>query len=143
MMKTDDINKLKGKLKSAVQKWANGKIEEILPERPQIALFLKNGINNLLAREDANINRWVDTMMLFAGNENGVIDSDSVIDLLAGMFREVKPRKYQTARGDIEIGNGEVALYLPHNFVFDLLAGDIDVVRMTADDLLELKNYIK
>lgn len=140
-MKTDDINRFKGQLKTAIQEWGYSKIDEILPNKPQVRTFLKNGFNNILVRQDAKLNKYIDGLVLFVGNEQGVIDTDVMVDMVADMFKELEPHKYQFEMFDIEIGRGEVVLNLPQNYMYDLLFGGSGRFRMTADDILELKNY--
>lgn len=141
-MKTDDINRFKGKLKTAIQKWGNSKIDEIFPNKPQMKAFAKNGLNNIMSRADDKLNKWIDTFMLFAASENGTIDSDQVIEMLADMFKELEPSKYQFEFLDVEIGRGEIAFHLPQNMLFDLVLGKSGTIRMTIDDILELKNFL-
>ena len=141
-MKTDDVNRFKGKLKTAIQKWGNRKIDEIFPNKPQMKAFAKNGLNNVMSRADDKLNKWIDTFMLFAASENGTIDSDQVIEVLADMFKELEPSKYQFEFLDVEIGKGEIAFHLPQNMLFDLVLGKSGTIRMTTDDILELKNFL-
>lgn len=140
-MKTDDIYKFKGQLKSAVLQWGNNKIDEIFPNKPQIKAFAKNGLNNIIARNDERINKAIDTFMLFAASEDGVIDTDHLITMGAEMFKELEPYKYQLEFMDIEIGGGEIAFHLPQNMLFDLILGKSGTIRMTTDDILELKDF--
>lgn len=138
-MKTDDISKFKGQLKSALQQWGNSKIDEIFPNKPQIKAFAKNGLNNIMARMDAKLNKYIDGLVLFVGNENGVIDTDAMVDMAAEMFKEMEPNRYQFEFMDIEVGRGKVVFNLPQSFMFDLLLGKSGNITMTVDDILEMK----
>lgn len=138
-MRTEDIHEFKGKLKSSLQQWGYSKIDEIFPNKPQIKSFAKNGLNNMMARYDEKLNKWVDTFMIFAGTENGTIDTDQVVEMAVEMFKELEPNRYQFEFMDIEVGKGQVVFHLPQNMLFDLLLGKSGTIRMTADDLLELK----
>lgn len=138
-MRTDDINKFKGELKSTLQQWGNTKIDEIFPDKPQIKVMAKNGLNNIMAKCDDKLNKWIDTFMLFAGKENGIIDSDAVVEMAAEMFKELEPNRYQFEFMDIEVGKGQVVFHLPQNMLFDLLLGKSGSIKLTADDILELK----
>lgn len=138
-MRVDDINKFKGQFKSALQKWGNGKIDEIFPNKPQFKAFMKNGLNNVMARMDSKLNKYVDGLVLFVGDENGVIDTDTMVDMAAEVFKEMEPNRYQFEFMDIEVGRGKVVFNLPQNFMFDLLLGKSGSVTMTVDDLLEMK----
>lgn len=138
-MRVDDINKFKGQLKSALQQWGNSKIDEIFPNKPQMKAFAKNGLNNIMARMDTKLNKYIDGFALFVGNENGVIDTDTMVDMMAEMFKEMEPNRYQLEFMDIEVGRGKVVFNLPQNFVFDLLLGKSGNITMTVDDILEMK----
>lgn len=140
-MKTDDISRFKGQLKGALQQWGEKKIDEIMPTKPQMRTLLKRGLGNMMARWDEKINKYIDTLFLFAANEQGIIDTDTMVEMAADMFKEVEPRKYQFDMFDIEIGRGELAIYLPENFLYDLLLGGSGRFRMTVDDILEMKQY--
>lgn len=141
-MKIEDINEFKGRLKSAFQQWGNSKIDEIFPNKPQIKAFAKNGLNNILARSDEKINKGVDTFMLFAASDDGVIDTDQLIDMGVEMFNELEPHRYEFGWVDIEVGKGELAFHMPKNMFTDLVLGKSGTMRMTTEDILELKNYL-
>lgn len=140
-MKTSDINKFKGQMKGALQKWANGKIDEILPTKPAMRAVLKKGLDNALVRYDDKINKWVDTLFLFTGNEKGVIDTDVMVDNMANIFKEMEPHIYQFGICDVEVGKGEVAFHLPDHYLCDILIGGSGTFRMTIEDILDLKQY--
>lgn len=138
-MKVDDINKFKGQLKSTLQQWGNCKIDEMFPSKPQLKAFLKNGLNNVMARMDTKLNKYIDGLVLFVGNENGVVDTDTMVDMAAEVFKEMEPNRYQFEFMDIEVGRGKVVFNLPQNFMFDLLLGKSGNITMTVDDILEMK----
>lgn len=138
-MRVDDINRFKGQLKSTLQQWGNSKIEEIFPNKPQMKAFAKNGLNNIMARMDAKLNKYIDGLVLFVGNEDGVIDTDTMVDMAVEVFKEVEPHRYQFEFMDIEVGRGKVVFNLPQNFMFDLLLGKSGNITMTVDDILEMK----
>lgn len=141
-MKIEDINKFKGMLKSALLQWGNSKIDEIFPGKPQIKAFAKNGFNNILIRSDEKINKGIDTFMLFAASEDGVIDTDQLIDMGAEMFKELEPHRYELGWLNVEVGKGEVSFHMPQSMLTDLVLGKSGTLRMTTEDILELKNYL-
>lgn len=141
-MKIEDINQFKGTIKNALQDWGNAKIDEMLPMKTAPKAFLKNGLNNMLTRLDANINKWVDNIFLFVADENGVIDSDTMIDTLVSMFKEMPRKEYSYGSFSAVAGNGEIVISFPHNFLMDMLVGDMGSVKITTEDILELKGLI-
>lgn len=141
-MKIEDVNQFKGTIKTALQDWGNAKIDEMLPKKAAPKAFLKNGLNNILTRYDANINKWVDNIFLFVADENGVIDSDTMIDTLADIFKEMPKKEYSFGAFGMVAGAGEVTISFPHNFLMDLLVGDMGSVKFTTEDILEFKELI-
>lgn len=138
-MKIEDVNQFKGVVKNALQDWGNAKIDEMLAKKAAPKAFLKNGLNNMLTRFDANINKWVDNIFLFVANEDGVIDSDSMIDTLAGIFKEMPKKEYSFGSFSAIAGGGEVIISFPHNFLMDMLVGDMGSVKFTTEDILDFK----
>lgn len=141
-MKIEDVNQFKGAVKNALQDWGNAKIDEMLPKKAAPKAFLKNGLNNMLTRYDANINKWVDNIFLFVADENGVIDSDTMIDTLVGIFKEMPKKEYSCGSFSAVAGGGEVIISFPHNFLTDMLVGDMGSVKFTTEDILEIKSLI-
>lgn len=138
-MKIDDVNQFKGAIKNALQDWGNAKIDELIPKRAMPKVFLKNGLNNLLAKYDDSLNKWIGNFFLFVADENGVVDSDTMFDTLAGMFKEMPKNEYRLGPFNMVAGNGEVIISFPHNFLTDMLVGDMGSLRLTTDDVLDFK----
>lgn len=141
-MKIEDANKFKGIIKSALQDWGEAKIDEMLPNKAAPKAFLKNGLNNLMTRQDENLNKWIDNIFLFVADENGVIDSDSMVDTIVGIFKEMPKKEYNYGSFGIIAGGGEMVISFPHNFLIDMLVGDMGSVKLTTEDILDLKNMI-
>lgn len=141
-MKASDVNALKGQLKDAMVSWSDSMIDQMLPNKVTARTLLKNAIGNALNRFDGKINQLVDSAFLVFGDSNGVIDTDSTIDLLCGMLEEMKPTEYSIGFVDLIVGKGEVKLQFPHNIFSDLVVGDLGGVKLTTDDIKELKNYL-
>lgn len=142
-MKQEDINKFKGNLKNAVQEWMNAKIEEVVPNKPTMRFIAKNYVNNFLNRNDAKLNLWIDNIYMAVAGKDGVIDTDSVVDMIAGIFKEITPFEHHLGGGFVlQVGNGEFALNLPRNAIVDALVGDFGRLRFTSEDIMEFKNYL-
>lgn len=141
-MKASDVNALKGQLKDAMVSWSDSMIDQMLPNKVTARTLFKNAIGNALTRFDGKINQLVDSAFLVFGDSNGVIDTDSTIDLLCGMLEEMKPTEYSIGFVDLIVGKGEVKLQFPHNIFSDLVVGDLGGVKLTTDDIKELKNYL-
>lgn len=142
-MKTADLNKVKGDIKTAMQDWANSKIDELFPGKATAKQFMKNGINNLMNRYDQHMNEYIDKFFMFVANEKGEIDSDVMVDTVVGIFKEIDPvQQYHLGMVDVTVGKGELGIHLPDNMFLNMLVGSKGVIKFTADDILDFKNLL-
>lgn len=139
-MKIEDINKFKGEIKTAIQSWVESKIDELLPNSAMGRVFAKNGLNNVMNRYDSNLNDNIENVFMFV-SKNGVVDTDTMIDGFAQILKELKPSEYDIGGFHFVLGNGEVAVDLPQNILFDMLVG-CTRLRFTPEDILEFKNLL-
>ena len=139
-MKATDINQFKGELKTAIQSWGNSKID-VLFKRPTPRTFAKNGLNNILNRYDASMNKGIDMLWMFIANEDGVVDSDVLVDNAIAMLKEMDLKEYNIMGLNMTIGKGEVAIEMPKNIFFDMLVG-CSKIRFTSNDINEFKNLL-
>lgn len=141
-MKEADVYTFKGTVKTAIQSWGNGKIDELFAGREKAGFFAKKALNNYIAREDERINKWIDNAFLFIADEKGNIDSDEVVETLCNLLGEMKENTYPIGPVDVTVGKGEIGIKLPNNFLLDMLLGNKSVIKFTKEDFLELKNYL-
>lgn len=139
-MKIDDVNKFKGELKGAIQDWLEGKIDELF-KNPVSKTFAKNGLNNALNRYDDKLNSGIDFLWMFVSDENGVVDSSTMIDNVNAMLKEMEQKEYSMGAFKLLVGNGEIAIEMPKNIFVDMLVG-CSKVRFTSSDINEFKNLL-
>ena len=139
-MKIDDVNTFKGAVKKALCSWGEKKIDELFKGKP-VGHFMKKGLNNFIAREEEKINSYIDNAFLFLADETGAIDSDTAIDDICSVMLETKECNYPMGPVDVKVGDGQVTVNLPHNFLLDMLTGGMSVIKFNKGDFLELKNY--
>lgn len=140
-MKVTDVNAFKGQLKDVLVEWAGGLIDQMLPSKVTARVLFKNVIGNAMGRIDGKLNELVDTAFLMFGDSSGVIDTDSMVDMLCSMLSEMKPTDYSLGMLDVTVGGGEIKIKFPHNIFSDLIVGDLGGARITSADIKELKNY--
>lgn len=142
-MKAEDLTKFKGEIKTAMQQWGEQKIDELFPGKAAAKTFMKNGLHNMMNRMDGKMNEYIDYFFLFTADEKGVIDSDVMIDTVAGMFKEISPaQEYRFGMVNVTVGGGELAVHLPDNMFLNLLVGNRGVIRFTTEDILDFKNLL-
>lgn len=139
-MRIEDVNRFKGELKTAFQAWGEAKIEELFPNSAMARTFAKNGLNNAMNRYDLKLNQGIENLFMFV-SQDGVVDTDTMIDGVAQIFKEMKPSEYDMGGFHLSVGNGELAVDMPRNIFLDMLVGT-SRLRFTSEDILEFKNLL-
>lgn len=139
-MKTSDINAFKGQIKDNVLKWAETQIDQMLPNKVAARAMLKNMAGNVLARFDNKINQGVDAAFLMFGDTQGYIDSDTVVDFVCNMLKEMPHTDYAVGPIGIRVGKGEVLVEFPRSVFSDLIVGNLEGVKITTEDIKQIKN---
>lgn len=139
-MKTADINAFKGQIKDNILKWAEQQIDQMLPNKVAARAMLKNMAGNVLARFDHKIDQGVDALFLMFGDTKGNIDSDTVVDFVCDMLKEMPPTDYAIGSVGATVGKGEIRVQFPRNVFSDLIVGDLGGVRFTTADIQQIKN---
>lgn len=139
-MRIEDVNRFKGELKTAFQAWGEAKIEELFPNSAMARTFAKNGLNNAMNRYDLKLNQGIENLFMFV-SQDGVVDTDTMIDGVAQMFKEMKPSEYDMGGFHLSVGNGELAVDLPRNIFLDMLVGT-SRLRFTSGDIIEFKSLL-
>lgn len=141
----ENIAELTGNIKVSVKNWANVKIDELAADRPRLkaaSVYLKRGLSNYMEREDKRINSMIDGISLFVADKDGNIDTDMLIDDAIAMFKEMDINFAEIGMFGIEYGKGEITINIPHNIFFDMIFGDLGKIKITTDDLLEIKQMM-
>lgn len=139
-MRIEDVNRFKGEIKTAFQSWGESKIDELFPNSAMGRTFAKNGLNNAMNRYDSKLNEGIENLFMFV-SKDGVVDTDTMIDGMAQLFKEMKPSEYDMGGFHLSIGNGELAVDLPKNIFLDMLVG-CGKLRFTSEDIIEFKNLL-
>lgn len=146
MYTKDEMGKLKIDLLDNIQEWANYKIDALVTSRPKLKLastYLKRGVRNWVAKETGRINNTIDNILLFVADENGNVNTDVLINDLVEMFKAMDVQNVKMGIFDIEYGKGEVKINIPHNPLLDIFVGDLGQVRITCEDIMEIKELFK
>jgi len=141
-MKTDDLFSLKGKVKDAVVRWGDMMVDRMFPKMPQLRAGLKRGVNNLVSRYDDKANTWLDGIFLMAGDEAGNVDTDTLVDMAADILDELPVSSLDLYVFRADIGKGEIVLRFPDGFLASALTGELGGVRITREDIIEMKNLL-
>ena len=146
MYKNSELGKLKSDLLANMEEWANYKIDSLVESRPNLKVastYLKRGVRNWVARENKRIDSMIDNVALFISDEQGNINTDVIIDDFLEMFKVMDIQKANMGIFDIEYGKGEIKINIPHNPILDMLMGDLGQIKITTEDILEIKDLFK
>ncbi len=141
-MRKEDLNAFKGEIKTALQTWAEGKIDALFPGKASVRTLMKRGLNNYLVREDVKINKALDYGFLFLADERGVIDTDSMTETLKGLFSEMDKKDFHFGFIHVSVGKGVAEINIDSSPLFDFVVGDFGGVRFSADDIDEFKTFL-
>lgn len=139
-MRIEDVNKFKGEIKSAFQTWGESKIDELFPNSAMGRTFAKNGLNNAMNKFDASLNNGIESLFMFV-SKDGIVDTDTMIDGLSQLLKEMKTSDYQLGGFRLSIGSGEIGIEMPKNILLDMLIG-VGKLRFTTEDINEFKNIL-
>lgn len=134
------------RIKTAVQTWAEAKLEQLCADRPRLRIsapYVKRGLANFLDRKSDGIRAAVDNLALFVADKDGNIDTDALITDALSIFREAEPTETTLGAFGIEYGKGNISIAIPHNMLFDFLFGDLGKITITADDLAEIQALLR
>lgn len=142
----EDINLLKGDIKTALMQWSESKLNSLCMAHPQLkpmSVYLRRGLTNYIDRIDDKVDSAVDMLLLFVADKDGNIDTDTLINDAVEMFKLSDINQTNIGVFDITYGAGEILLSIPHNPILDVFFGNLGQIKLTAEDLLETKNFLK
>lgn len=140
-MKTNDVLKFKEMAMIAIGKWADGMIDQMFPGKVETRTMMKNYASNWLSQKEQDIEDGINHVFLFLGDKDGNIDSDSVVDMVCGLFNEMQEMNYDLGRFQAKVGKGQVKIEFPDGFISRMMFGDLKGVRITNDDIREIKKF--
>lgn len=142
----EDINLLKGDIKTALMQWSESKLNSLCMSHPQLkpmSVYLRRGLTNYIDRIDDKVDSAVDMLLLFVADKDGKIDTDTLINDAVEMFKLSDVHQSNIGIFDVTYGAGEILLTMPHNPLLDIFFGNLGQIKLTAEDLLEMKNFLK
>lgn len=141
-----ESDKLKADISNALRQWSEDKIESLCANYPHLlpmSVYLRRGVTNYLSHIDSQIDSAVDMLLLFVADDEGVINTDTLINDAVEMFKLSDIHETNIGIFNLTYGAGEILLSLPRNPILDIFIGNLGQIKLTAEDLLEMKNYLK
>lgn len=141
-----ESDKLKADISNALRQWSEDKIESLCANYPHLrpmSVYLRRGVTNYLSHIDSQIDSAVDMLLLFVADDEGVINTDTLINDAVEMFKLSDIHETNIGIFNLTYGAGEILLSLLRNPILDIFIGNLGQIKLTAEDLLEMKNYLK
>lgn len=136
---------LKDKLTEGIEKWMTGRIDDFTAEYPTlkpIAKYLKRGVVNMAAKEDARMTDFVEGMMLFIADKDGNYDMGMLFDDALSMLQTMPETPFDMGLLHGTMGGGVIRIMLPDNPIASLFMGNMGAIKITEDDFKELKTIL-
>lgn len=140
-MKRKDVAKMKGDIKTAAMRWAEGKIDGIFPNQPAMRAMLKKGVGNVMSAYDVEVNKWMDMAFMVLGDGEEV-NAEMMVDTLLDVYGETRTEVMQACGFTLTVGGGELKVQMPDNVMIRLLMGGNDTVKFTREDFAEIKELL-
>lgn len=140
-----NIEELKNRLLDSIEGWIEERIDTLATEHPKIApatVYLKRGAHNYFFKERKRIDEMLGQIEMFIADENGNVNVDTLFNDFISMFKEIEERPFNAGPLHGNLGRGAVCIDIPDNFVWTLLFGDCNTIRITTEDFMELKNMV-
>ena len=140
-----NITELKERLPQAVERWAEERIDALAADKPELAIasvYIKRAARNVASVYMGRITEHIDAAALFLADENGNIDTDTLMQDVMSLLRAMPETTTQCGILQIRIGVGKIQIGLPDNIVTTLLLGDRKTIALGEEDLTSLKNLI-
>lgn len=148
-MTSDDLNgkalELKNKVTEGVLRWIEERVDSLVEDNPGLrpaGKYLKRGLSNMIRRENDKIEKSIGNLMLFIADENGNYDLDMLLDDALSMFQAMPERPFDLGLFHGTVGNGVIRVQLPDNPLVSFLMGDTGAIKITGDDIKELKSIL-
>lgn len=133
------------RLAEAVEEWASGRIDQLAQDSPGVGIvskYLKRGVSNIVSRFGSEMDKATDILLMFVEDKDGKCDMDSLFDDALSMFSQMPERPFSFGFLHGTAGKGAVRIELPDNPVVGMVFGDTGALRITGEDLSELKDII-
>lgn len=140
-MRIGDVAIFGNRAKDAVLKWSDQMVDNLMPNSAARRTIIKNAIDNAMKRYGQQVGKGTESIFMLLSDKSGNIDTDTMVDTLCEMLKEMRPTDYDFGFINARVGNGEVQVRFPDGFISEFVFGDIGGFKITPDDILEIKKF--
>lgn len=142
----EEIDKLRGDLSDSLMVWAGDRIDDFVQGKPVLSLagsHLKRRIENEMAFNSDKMSKYLNEAAMWIMDKDGNVKADLLIDDFISILKSMKETSFSYGFLKGQIGAGVINIHLPRNPLTSLIFGDTTAIKITENDLLELKGLLK
>lgn len=140
-----ELKDLKARLVPALKEWAVKRIDAFAAANPKMktaSFYMKRGVENILDRKREHIGGFVDNISMFFCDKDGKFNEVTLFNDAMALFSEMEETPFEFGFIRCTAGNGIIRIHLPENPLTALLFGDSGAIKITKEDIAELKNAL-
>ncbi len=144
-MNVMNIKDFKDRMHEAIEEWGVSLINSFVQQHPSAsvaAVYAKRGLHNYMCMEDDRLNKMIDNAAIFIANEHGEVNVNTLYDDMISLLCTMEETSFDLGLCSGCVGQGQIKINLPDNFICNMLFGNAGAVKITKEDFLELKNMI-
>lgn len=144
-MNVMSIKDFKERMHGALEEWGVGMINSFVQQHPSAsvaAVYAKRGLHNYMCIEDDRLSKMIDSASIFIANEHGEVNVSTLYDDLMSLLCTMNEMPFDLGLCSGCIGQGQIKINLPDNFICSMLFGNAGTIKITKEDFLDLKNLI-
>lgn len=136
---------LKQKFIDSLSVWADDRITVFTNSNPNLkpmSIYLKRGASNIIKKYDDEIDKMINSAMIFIADENGNYNLNALFDDIMTMFKDMEEMPINIGPMTVTVGKGNIRIPIPKNTFTNVIFGDTSAIRITQSDFVELKNIL-
>lgn len=142
----EGIDKLKGDLSDSLMVWAGDRIDDFVQGKPVLSLagsHLKRRLENEMTFNSDKMSKYLNEAAMWMVDKDGNVKADMLVDDFISILKSMKDTPFNYGFLNGHIGGGAININLPRNPITSFIFGDTTAIKITENDLLELKGLLK
>ena len=139
------VSKLKGELSDSLMIWAGERIDEFVKGKPVLSVVgshLKRRLENEMTFNSDKMSKYLNEAAMWMMDKDGNVKSDIIVDDFISILKNMKETTFSNGFLKGSIGGGSININLPQNSITSFIFGDTKAIKITENDLLELKELL-
>lgn len=140
------VEEIKGKLHPVITEWLESRVAMLRQSNPNIDPIRANYINkylrNFVTKSADKIDGMVDNLIMFAGDENGNIDVDTLLDDAISIIKSGKPSVVGWGPVSVRMGGGTILRMEIDNPIMSFVFGGTTAINIGDADVKDFARML-